>query len=461
MVVTSTRLREFVEGFAGCTGDDLNKTDTTSSFVRVIKWLRAQDEISSIKTTRKIIAIFLACVLSLTLIGIVPVALSVIEWKKQQRASEKVYGQRPSVHDQPVTNTGNPKSQPAVGKADLRIEHLDRYRFSDVPDELVLAKQEQIIPVHSRHGRISLDELKRNGLLPIHHIVLGEVSIYCSNVFKLENHYVAIALVQINDKLYPRLIYHSNSQGTWRVIPDAVKMSGEQFGERQIVHFGKGQCESDTQLSIPLICALNNLSYSTAEETQYNAGNIVETCVFGEPPRFNQEAQAIPSMFLQETAPKWFYNTGMIVPRTPNPKDIRMPINGDLHPDFSEILANFQQTIPHYGEVFIKIFASKDKNILYMFYEMRDGRAFLAATECIHEAGITSFGVREKFAETNNMDAPLLEYSSQIPRGFEPEHPFENRYDSGFYQSNWNFVRELEIIQRYYSEQGKPLPEKV
>lgn len=287
----------------------------------------------------------------------------------------------------------------------------------------------------------------------------------------LDTHYVVVALVEIDDQVFPRLYYHSNSQGTWRAMPYASKISANPFADfceesepsdadKRIVHYGKGQCETDTQLPIPLICALNSLPYSSAQQSDYRAAEIVKTRGFEKNPNFHQQVQFNESMFLQKGAPKQFFNTGMVVPNPPNPKHIHMPVDKNLHPDFSNVLQEFKQTIPHYGEVTVKIFASKDESLLYMFYEASDGRAFLASVECVQGVGINSYGVRESIIHIENMDAPLLEYRQQIPPGFGPKK-YASTYESTTYQSNWNFLRELELIQMYYSKQGRALPDRV
>jgi hypothetical protein len=109
----------------------------------------------------------------------------------------------------------------------------------------------------------------------------------------------------------------------------------------------------------------------------------------------------------------------------------------------------------------VRIFASNDKSILYMFYEANDGRAFLSSSECIKDVEINAFGVRKKIIDMGHMDAPLLEYYKQIPEEFDPKERFENCYDSRSYCNNWNYVRELEIIKMYYEKQNRTLPDPV
>lgn len=427
-------------------GSGTIENEGESFFGKTIKWLRAPNEIESIKVARKVLAVFLACIISFTIFGIIPVVIGLLEWKKQ----EQTMGEQQPLNSN-LLQDPNIEIPQAIGEANLELERFHTYKFSAVEDELVLAKQDQIVSVNPKYGKLSLAELHENGLLPTNKIVLGDVNIYCSNLFEHSSHNVSIALIEIDKQVFPRLLYHSNSQGTWRVMPYATKEG------KKIAHFGKGNCEADTQLPISVICALNKLPHPDAKDNFYKAGNIVQTVAKPwSSNAFLNQIQMNQSMFLDKG------NLPAFLAGVPDPKKIHMPKDINLHPDFSMNVADFKQTIPHYGEVNVKIFASKDKSLLYMFYEMDDGRAFLSSVECIREVGINSFGVREKIIEIQNMDAPLLEYPQQIRDGFGPGEVFENQYQSdGTYINNWNYICELEIIRMYYSEQGRDMPKKV
>lgn len=446
-----------------------------SLFGRAILWLRAPNESPTVRKIRKIFALLLAIILSATIVGIIPVVLGVKTWKRQdqeQVLQSNLGNVQKLVNLQQIVSQKQSPSIPkdvnvtkiptAVGQANLDVHELKNFTFSKITDEMILEKQERVIAVNPKYGTLNLDTLKSNQLLPTNKMVLGEVEYYCSDVFKFNDNFAVIALVEINHQVFPRLFYHSNSQGTWRVMPFAGKLLVPFLDEekKHVVHFGKGQCETDTQLPIPLICALNKQSTTDAKSSPFDAGQIVETRV-GKPPVFLDQVHINQSMFLEEGAKNGFVNTGMAIPKPPDPKANRLPEDVNLHPDFSLTLASFKQTIPHYGEVTVQIFRSKDGKLAYMFYETRDGRAFLASIECIRDVGINSYGVREKIIRVENMDAPLLEYEIQISPGFEPKDPLKNRYESGKYQNNWNYIRELEVIRLYYQEQGRELPDPV
>jgi hypothetical protein len=288
---------------------------------RAVKWLRAPDETDAIKGAMKALAIFLSIILSCTVVGIIPVVFGALEWEVQN-AQNIVVEEVESV---------------SSAKADIDIEQFDTFQFTKVDKDEILGKQDQIVSVNAKYEKVSLEELDRYDLLPTNKMVVGDVTYYCSDIFMLDTHYVSIALVEINGELFPRLVYHSNSQGTWRVMPSATKgqvydMFGP-MGGRVIQHYGKGQCESDTQLPIMVICALNGLSISTAYRNAYHAGNIVQTIDMSKETKFLKAVQIDRSVFLDEGAKKNFYKKGMIVPFPENPKEIHMSKDENLHPN--------------------------------------------------------------------------------------------------------------------------------
>ncbi len=137
-----------------------------------------------------------------------------------------------------------------------------------------------------------------------------------------------------------------------------------------------------------------------------------------------------------------------------------MPEDQDLHPDFSVELAKKEFDDPHYGKIIARVYASKDKSLQFAFHEAEDGKVFLASVERIKDNPINPYGIRHKAVETKGMAAPLLEYYQQIPQEFEGG-PGAPSYKSPKYQNNWNYVRELEIIQLYYTGRKLAMPEKL
>lgn len=381
----------------------------------------------------------------------------------------------------PVLNVQAPEPAPSLPSSQLikheklagledqlrKLESLQSFKCSKVSDEVVLEKQSQIVAVNSKHGTVNLKDLQKNGLLPTHQMTLGDVTYFCSDIFKFDKHFAVVGLVEIEGQVFPRIFYHSHSQGTWRVIPFASKTPLEEFNDedpaRRVWHFGKGQCETDVQLPIALIAALNHQSYEGVKINQYPAERMIVTLKRDtdllEAPSFCGLVQIEQFTNVQEE-PGAEIHRAIDGYRPPHPSSISLPNDKNLLPDFANGI-EFQQSLPSYGAVTVKIFPSQNKEILYMFYEAADGRAFLASVESTKKTGINSFGVRDKILNLGYINIPLLEYRGQIHREFYPTKPGENLYQdqTNYYFNNWNYLKELEIIKMYYSEQGRSMPE--
>lgn len=438
----------------------------------VVKWFKTPNEANVINGASKAFSIFFTTILYLATVAIIRFVITKIIWKKPEQSGQTGQPVIPDVSsaaDRQLADS-SPRTEARVeeiieipqvaAEANLDLFTLHSLEFSEVPNETILEKQPQIVAVNPKYGIVSLSELMKSGLLPTKRITLGNVNYFCSKAFKLGSNDAIVGLVEIDNQVFPRIFYHSNSQGTWRVMPFARKVSFFVDEPKKIIHFGKGSSETDTQLPILLICALNNLCDS-AQNVNYPAGNIVQTEIERRELKFFLNRIIIEeAKCLKEGAPNNFYNAGMDIPFPPNPTDIRMPDDENLHPDFSNKL-ELKQTIPHYGAILVRIFPSKDKRLFYLFYETDDGRAFLASIEYVQGVHINSFGVREKILNIEHMDAPLLEYHQQISPAFSPNDPFSNRYQTITYRNNWNYVRELLIIQEYYKQQGRVLPDSL
>ncbi len=417
----------------------------TSFFAGTIIWLKASNEAC------KTLAVFFSIFLGLATVAIIRFAFTAIVWKKQEAGQQSTLKVQKIVEKHlESANVVVTETPQVVGESNLALQTLQPWEFLEVLNEVVLEKQPQIVTINSKYGTVDLKDLMKNGLLPTKKMTLGNVNYFCSKPFKLEvTHDAVIALVEIDNQVFPRVFYHSNSQGTWRVMPFARKVSLSIDEPKKIIHPGKGGGETDTQLPVFLTCALNNL-YDSVQSDNYLAGSMLQTELGQrELPLF------LNRIFMDET--KSLREGDQTIPFPPNPTDMQLPNDERPHPDFSNKF-EFKQAIPHYGAIFVRIFPSKDKRLMYLFYETEDERAFLASVEFTQGVGINSFGVREKIVNIEHMDASLLEYFNLISRSFLPADPFNNRYQSRTYHNNWNYVRELPIIQEYYKQQGRVLP---
>lgn len=338
-------------------------------------------------------------------------------------------------------------------------------KFSEVTQKEVFNLQPQIQNVNKKAMQIEALPVDK---IPTRKITIQNCTYYCSNIIKIDaGHTGIVALVQLeNGEVYPRLFYHSNSQGTWRVMPFACK--DKSSGQDVLTYYGKAKNETFTQLPNDLICAFNDLE-SPKTTSKPLSGSVKSHIKTGDNREFDdknfiaelaieKDDDVLDS--LTESDEKHEKDIKGIVAKTQKDHthfklDV---IAEDDAPDFTNLSSTLaHKSIPEYGNVKVYKFLSKNKAIEYMFYEGDDGRVFLAATDKIGSK-INSYGVREKPFNPQGMDAPLLEYECKISEANMPNDK-STPYITRSYLSNWKFIKKFEIIQKFFSEFKKsPLP---
>ena len=317
------------------------------------------------------------------------------------------------------------------------------YSFFTELDEGAILSMQSRIQESTRHDKLELRDLVKHGLVPNKKITISNTNYFCSAPFKSNNHVLVIVLVEIENKIYPRFFYQSNSQGLWRVAP-----YGYIDENSNLRKFGKGSVEYSLHAPTKLSIALNSLLAIPPKEGFSfipfieKKEELVRTEIFG---KVKITGGIKPSNYTSETAAK----------------DIKLPVyDPGFHPDFTRPTEKIKQTLGAYGEVTIETYPSIDGIYTYTIIVANDGKAFLAGVENTN-APINEFGIRSISPCINEMSNPLLEYDIQIQRGYHPYTRFNPYGDNCDYLSNWNYVRELEVIERYYESQGKEVPPKV
>lgn len=338
--------------------------------------------------------------------------------------------------------------------AHIKFEKCDRQE--------VLNLQNQIQQTNVKYPKLDLSTLSESQM-PIHKMKVGEVTYYCSQPFLNKQNASVLALVKIGDKVFPRTFYCSKSQVSWRAMPSVQKKQIEHGNP--LGHINKGHFESDTQLPFVLNLALLDLKISS--DPIHTIGyqkiaNLLETELmnYRPPANYIHRVNKTPFAWKPEGAPDHFHNKdGDRIPLDPNPHDSKMPQDVGLHPDFSTLLYSRDFEDRFYGKLTAKVYASKDKNLQFLFHEAADGRAYLAGIEKIKDNPINTYGVRKYAVEAGMFTSPLLEYHIQIAPGYEASEA--DRYHAlDDYGNNWNYVCELEIIKMYYNEQRREIPPK-
>jgi hypothetical protein len=430
--------------------------------------------------------LFLAFVASITIVPLLIIPKKVIHlWQSCSGIERKIV----LIANSLKTDEGQLSEQNVPSPRHVNVNTLisspSDCQFQEASAKEVAALQNFMQITNPKHPKLNLAKLPAHRM-PVHKLVLGNATYFCSNTFELTRDRQGIrlgvfALVRIGNRVYPRLFYRSNSQATWRTLPAVDK------GFMGLGHLGKGLHENDTQLPLALNLALQDLK---AEEPQPTHGPQLEsakldimniTDLQAEMDRlrpiqvedvvktgwdytesYQKGIHLDPFAEISESQKQGFERGGLYTRRPEKPVGIKLPADEGLHPDFTAKIVSKEIVVPHYGKLIGHLFPSKNKCLQYLFYEAVDGRVFLSAIEKVKDNPILKFGVYESACELEGFDAPLLEYWQQIPEDCEPKQGRDvNRYESNAYISNWNYVRQLIIIQNYYKAFGKELPHEV
>jgi hypothetical protein len=346
--------------------------------------------------------ILLGCLAFFATIALIPLAVCFAKVKK--------LWQNACCTTQKIVRIANEKLTPTPVKNHISTTP----QFTEVTQEEILRLQPDLKETFFARHSIPVDEWPR------YKLQLDGITYYCSNPVYNENivRPAIIALVCKDGHVYPRVFYSSNSQACWRVAP---------LIEYQPFYIGKGKDENDTQLPIAVQIALNRLP------TNPKKSSVLLHHITGQ--NEDNYCQEVESIALSEFP--------------------------GLLPNFGNPILVTEINASKYGKLKASLFASKDGSVQYLFYEDKNGRAFLAVVEKVKDNPINSYGVRKNAFELLGMDAPLIEHACMISKEFWAEAEWEPKYPEGRYSSNWNYVRQIKIIQDYYRAQKREAPPEI
>jgi hypothetical protein len=308
------------------------------------------------------------------------------------------------------------------------------------------------------------------GVVPAQTLGVSGATFHLSPPYALdESHQVAVAWIDIAGERAVRILYRSNSQCCWRLC-DAITPS----------HLGKGFHEFDKQLPIDVTVALLRAGekvgelrpwfHTDAEPSQEMlSGKLLELLTADRDEGLKSgEVVTVGNTYvtkeyasLMPVLPRPFSKvTGHIKTAAgssvADPAATSLPHDDEL-PDFARPIESVQFEIPSYarfaggsGNLTGRVYLSHDRKLKYFFVEDSSGRAMLSCVELM-TAPLCSLGLRTQYVDVEGMDAPLLEYAAQIPEIY-------GGHRKARYQSNWNWVRRLPIIQYYYRQTGRAMP---
>jgi hypothetical protein len=359
--------------------------------------------------------------------------------------------------EQPVATEASAQSKPDQSFHAERISALESERVVHAANYLEQSAADR--------PRIDAAFVINSSAQPLWRIRLDQTVVYFSQPFATEDgHRFVLAFVQQNGRIDARIFYRSNSQFSWRVC-DATANG----------HIGKGFHEFDKELPIALTVALHamgpellslhspNLRPSTsAEVARMFLRGLTESA----------SAAAPGKVAITHDGRYWSHDYAAYVASEPlswspvganlpsasglmqaDPDATGLPPPSDL-PDVRHPLYQFSYNNGTYApfaagqaKVTGRVFMSFNRRLQYLFFSDAAGRVFLSSVE-LKSAPLTPYGVRATYLDVQGMNAPMMEYSQQIPL----------RYGGSAtpgYADNWQYVR-LQPIVTYFLRELKP-----
>ena len=342
------------------------------------------------------------------------------------------------------------------------VQSFQAERISALESERVVHAANYLEQSAADRPRIDAAFVINSTAQPIWRIRLDQTVVYFGKPFANEDgHRFVLAFVQQNGRIDARIFYRSNSQFSWRVC-DATANG----------HIGKGFHEFDKELPIALTIALHatghellalhapNLRPATsAEVTRMFLRGLTESA----------SAAAPGKVAIAQDGHYWSHDYAAYVASEPlswspvnanlpsasglmqaDPGATGLPPPSDL-PDVRHPLYEFSYNNEAYApfaagqaKVTGRVFMSFNQRLQYLFFSDAAGRVFLSSVE-LKSAPLTPYGVRATYLDVQGMNAPLMEYSQQIPL----------RYGGSVtpgYADNWQYVKRQPIVMYYLRE---------
>jgi len=132
-------------------------------------------------------------------------------------------------------------------------------------------------------------------------------------------------------------------------------------------------------------------------------------------------------------------------------------ISEKLRPDYSKPKSTYKSKTGAAGEVEVMVYSSKDGTVEYTMFKDKEGKVWFG--DVYTKTGSTNrYAVKDGSYDFDAVLAPRWEYEKQIPIIYESKNRVKSPVNSR-YHSNWNYVREMPEVKRWYESQGLKVPE--
>lgn len=294
--------------------------------------------------------------------------------------------------------------------------------------------------------------IHEQGLEPKSAYVVQGVKYSFSELFDMGHGRVGtVAVIDMPDgSQVARVFYRSNSHSEFKALPARVQNSMVFPGyDKGIGQFSLSlPQELQEQLSASLmegkpVKSLPDASLVAIVQTYTGLERLgVDTPMSG--------SVSSEKILVQTSGPSIKRGRGNPISR---PSDIQLKTPKD-RPNFSRVERVYTARTSLSGEVEVRVYQSASGELEYPVYiEKSTGRIWFGNVSNI-DSPITDYGVRARAIDSGDLTSPLWDHRQEIGKGYTgPRHPSDSQY-----ASNWNYVREIPEVKRWYQEHGLEVP---
>ncbi|WP_127717041.1 hypothetical protein [Halobacteriovorax sp. HLS] len=313
------------------------------------------------------------------------------------------------------------------------------------PAHSTLSKEESFSLINQVHSESQRELINQYDLRPKvffqHHNIQVSLSKKFSRVEKERYH--VLAYIKIGNEVFPRLVYHSNSHGVYRVL-DGI-LDG---------WYSKGPGQN--YISVPFFINKFLLENCIGESARRTKAELRELLEFGDDHLYyfnNYEVfeENIVSVLKGPAKPPLLDGNGM---SKRHPEDIFT--KDGYEANFMDVKAKYKTTTKAAGLVNVVVYRSTNKKIDYTFMIDSAGKAWVSEVNSFIEE-LNKFGIAKKQYDVKDLLQPRWEYPEEIVVDYRSS--ISSPYKSS-YRSNWNYLREIPLIKKWYEYNKLPLPIK-
>lgn len=326
--------------------------------------------------------------------------------------------------------TGMERMEAAIDRVfmpeEIKSESVSEEEVNRIMNEVKIHgepfRNERLIPVILRNEKLT----------PQVKVPLEGTNVYLSLPYDLgEGRQAVMAYVEKGGEVVARSFYRSNSQGIWRYLPKYI------LKDNRLVYYQKGHGEESVTVPMEIQQVLASMTergktvLATQNRELIFAGTARPTDYMG-----TIDSEVIPTPVKLEG--NFYAETGKI-----KPEEVKFT-NPDQAPDFSRMLASWDQdtTIYQNQKVKVEVFPSKDGQFKYLFCRDSKNRAWIGGVE--NGSEVTSLGVRKSWVKAGDLTTPAFEYGN-----YAYGYGNQNMRNGNYVDMFQNYLSKVPVIQEY------------